>query len=181
MVLALHYLRGVMKSLLTLASASAFVLATASDAHADPQVPCVDGVCVAPAPVVYETRHEARDKPVPTRMRSIPVFVTGVVFDVIGGAATAAGVGLLVASPDCNRYDASTANGYSVLRDYGCGVSSTIIDLAGIGALAGGAIFLAIGIPLTASGARSVPDVEKASAIPAVRVGATGGSLTWKF
>lgn len=170
-----------MKSLLLAFSASALVLASASVARADPQVPCVDGVCVAPAPVVYETRHEAHDKPVPTRMRSIPVFVTGIFFDVIGGAATAAGVGLLVASPDCKRNDYSTANGYTALRDYGCGVSSTILDLAGIGALAGGAIFLAIGIPLTVSGGRSVPDVEKASAVPNVRVGANGGSLTWKF
>lgn len=112
-------------------------------------------------------------------MRSIPLFVTGIVLDTIGGAATAAGVGLLVASPDCARSDPSTANGYTVVRDYGCGLSSTLVDLAGIGALAGGAVFLAIGIPLTVSGARSVP--ETASAVPTVRIGANGGALTWRF
>lgn len=168
------------------AFATAFALiASSSLAHAESVTGCSDdSVCAPPPPAVYQERtdkHDKHDKPVPTRMRSIPVFVTGIVFDVIGGAATAAGVGLLVASPDCNRSSTSTTNGYTAFRDYGCGVSSTLVDLAGIGALTGGAIFLAIGIPLTVSGARSVPDVEKASAVPTVRVGATGGSLTWKF
>lgn len=167
-----------MKSFLPSLSSAFAVLAMTSLAHADPSGCNDEGLCVAPPPpkpVVYEP---SRPKPTPTRMRSIPVFVTGIVFDVIGGAATAAGVGLLVASPDCPKSASTVYAGYA---NVGCSMSSTLVDLAGIGALTGGAIFLAIGIPLTVSGARSVPDVDKASAVPVVRVGATGGSLTWKF
>lgn len=180
MVSALHSFE-VMKSFLFASATALALVATSSLARADNANGCTDdGVCVA-APAVYQERTDKHDEPVSTHMRSIPVFVTGIVFDVIGGAATAAGVGLLVASPDCRRSEPTTANGYTAFADYGCGVSSTLVDLAGIGALTGGAIFLAIGIPLTVSGARSVPDEKKASAVPTVRVGANGGSLTWKF
>ena len=98
-----------------------------------------------------ETRmSETRVSETPTKMRSIPLFATGVVFDVVGAAATATGVGILAASRDCGPQLA-------------CSVSGTLIDLAGIAALAGGAVFLAIGIPLTVVGARSVPDVQARS------------------
>lgn len=83
----------------------------------------------------------------PTKMRSIPVFVTGVFFDVVGATALAAGTGVVVASHDCGT-------------QVSCSVGGTLVDLVGIAAMAGGAIFLAIGIPLTVVGAKSVPDVS---------------------
>jgi hypothetical protein len=140
-----------MRFLLSLASFVAVLLA-ASFARAEPCVQAVD--CT---------------QATPTRMRSIPLFVTGIVLDVAGGAGVAAGAGLIAAGNDCTGTAA------------GCGVANAVLDIAGIGALAGGAVLLAIGIPLTAVGAASVPDVKSSSAVPKVRVSGTGGVLEWSF
>ncbi|MBX3193248.1 MAG: hypothetical protein KF819_40060 [Labilithrix sp.] len=103
---------------------------------------------------------------VPTRMRSVPLFVTGIVLDVIGAAGVAGGAGLIAAGNDC-------ASGP------GCAAANLTLDVAGIGALAGGAVFLAIGIPLTVAGGASVPDVGSAG--PRLRLAGAGGSLEWRF
>jgi hypothetical protein len=131
-----------MRPLLFLA-VSAMIATAASSASADPP-PCVTP-CVAEAP---------------TKMRSIPVFATGVFFDVLGGAALATGTGVVLASHDCGT-------------QVNCSAAGTLVDLAGIAVMAGGAILLAIGVPLTVVGARSVPDV------PARTVRASG--LVWTF
>lgn len=136
----------VMRALPFLAAA-AVVVSAVSSASADP-------ICATPC--VSETRVSET----PTKMRSIPLFATGIVFDVVGAAATATGVGILAASRDCGPQLA-------------CSVSGTLIDLAGIAALAGGAVFLAIGIPLTVVGARSVPDVQARSG--------RSSALVWTF
>jgi hypothetical protein len=99
----------------------------------------------------------------PTKMRSVPVFVTGVVFDVVGAAALAGGTGVVLASHDCGP-------------EVSCSVSGTVVDLIGIAAMAGGAIFLSIGIPLTVVGAKSVPDVQGGGA----KTG-RGSGLVWTF
>lgn len=93
-------------------------------------------------------------------MRSIPVFVTGVFFDVVGAAAIAGGTGVVLATHECGAR-------------VGCSAAATLVDLAGVAAMAGGAILLAIGIPLTAVGAKSVPDVPARAA--------SGRGLVWTF
>ena len=135
-----------MRSLLSVAAA-VIVVALASTASAEPGC---DTPCATDFP------------PTPTKMRSVPVFVTGVVFDVVGAAAAAAGVGIVVASHDCGPCAC-------------CAVTGTVVDLVGIAAMAGGAIFLAIGIPLTAVGATSVPD------LPAKSGRGSGSGLVWTF
>ena len=104
-------------------------------------------------------------------MRSIPLFVTGVVLDVAGGAAVAGGAGLIAASSHCGP-DATRG---------GCAVAGTMLDIAGVAALVGGAVILAIGIPLTVVGATSVPDVKSGAAPPRVRIGGRGGLLSGTF
>lgn len=59
-------------------AAVAMIASTASLASAEP--PCATPCVVEAVPPLT-----------PTKMRSIPVFVTGIFFDVVGGAATAAG------------------------------------------------------------------------------------------
>jgi hypothetical protein len=81
----------------------------------------------------------------PTEIRSTPVLVTGMFFDVIGAAALVGGTSVIVASHDCGA------------DELACSASGTIVDLGGIAVATGGAIFLAIGIPLTVVGAQSVP------------------------
>lgn len=133
-----------MRSILSVA-AGVMVASLATSASAEP-------VCVTPC----VTESQAT----PTKMRSAPVFVTGVFFDVVGAAALAAGTGIVVAGHEC---DPSVS----------CSVGGTLVDLVGIAAMAGGAIFLAIGIPLTVVGATSVPD------LPAK--GGRGNGLVWTF
>jgi hypothetical protein len=107
--------------------------------------------------------------PVRTHMRSIPLFITGVVFDVAGGAATAGGIGLLATGASCQ----------SDRNDRGCGAAGTLVSLAGVAAIVGGSALLAIGIPLTVVGATSVPDDKSARTTPRVRVGTSGLSVTF--
>jgi len=126
-----------MRPLLLSFAAAALIASTASTASADP--PCVTP-CVAEAPT-------------PTKMRSIPVFATGIFFDVVGAAAFAGGVGVVLASHDCGT-------------QISCSAAGTVVDLVGIAAMAGGAIFLAIGIPLTIVGGRTVPDVHAKNGLP---------------
>jgi hypothetical protein len=115
--------------------AAAAVLTFAAPAASADEPPCVTPCVTEPAPT-------------PMKMRSIPVFATGIFFDVIGGAATAGGLGVILASHDCGP-------------QVSCSVAGTLVDLVGIAAIAGGAIFLSIGIPLTIVGGKSVPDVKK--------------------
>jgi len=105
-------------------------------------------------------------------MRSIPLFVTGVFFDVLAGAAFGSGLGLVIAAGDVDGCD-SGRNGF-------CGVSRGLVVLGGAGLLAIGGAFAGIGVPLTVAGAKSVPD-ERASLVPRVRVGGASGSLEWRF
>lgn len=133
---------GELMRLLLFLAALAMVACTASTASAEP--PCVTP-CVAEAP---------------TRMRSIPVFVTGVFFDVVGAAAVAGGTGVVLATHECGP-------------QVSCSASATLLDVAGIAAMAGGAILLAVGIPLTVVGAKSVPDVPARTA--------SGRGLVWTF
>lgn len=129
-------------------AATVMLVSAAPSASAEPS--CVTP-CVAEQP-----------EPQPTKMRSIPVFATGVFFDVVGAAAFAGGTGLVLASHDCGP-------------QVSCSVSGTLVDLAGVAAMAGGAIFLAIGIPLTVVGATSVPDVRAKTS------GGSGSGLVWRF
>jgi hypothetical protein len=122
-------------------AAAVMLLSLTSTASAEP--PCV-------TPCVTET---------PTKMRSVPLFVTGVFFDVVGAAALAGGTGVVLASHDCGP-------------EISCSASGTVVDLIGIAAMAGGAIFLSIGIPLTVVGAKSVPDAPKAG---------QASGLVWTF
>ncbi|MDB4937008.1 MAG: hypothetical protein JWP87_3980 [Labilithrix sp.] len=104
-----------------------------------------------------------------THMRSIPLFVTGVVFDVAGGAATAGGIGLLAAGASSCHRD----------TDAGCATAGTLISLAGVVAIVGGSALLAIGIPLTVVGATAVPDAKASRSSPRVRLGGSGLALTF--
>ena len=114
-------------------------------------------------------RHE-----VPTKMRSIPVFATGVFFDVVGAAAVGTGIGFLAANP-------TDRCGYPFVASP-CGATTALFDIVGIAAIAGGSVFLAIGIPLTVVGGRSVPDVDaQIERGLRVRVGATGGGVEYRF
>lgn len=110
--------------------------------------------------------------PATTHMRSVPLFITGVFFDVLGGAATAGGVGLLVAGSSCPDTEGGRTS-------VGCGIGAILLDIAGVAALVGGGVLLAIGIPLTVVGATSVPD-KAATAPSRVRLG-SGGGLTLTF
>ena len=71
-----------------------------------------------------------------------------------------AGTGVVLATHDCGP-------------QVSCSAATTLVDLAGIAAMAGGAILLAIGIPLTVVGAKSVPDVPAKAA--------SGRGLVWTF
>lgn len=132
------------------------VLTHAQSAQAEPPARSA-GECVqtpAPRPCVGEATS--------TRMRSVPLFVTGIVFDVIGAAGFSTGAGLLLAGGFCSN------------------PACVLVDLAGVAAMGASAVFLAIGIPLTVAGATSVPDVGS-SAMPTVRFAGTSGSMAWSF
>jgi hypothetical protein len=144
-----------------------FVSARAGAEAAEPlerrEVACAP-LCEPPQPP-----QPPQPPPVRTHMRSIPLFVTGVVFDVAGGAATAAGVGLLATAGSCR----------DERNDSGCGVAGALVGLAGVAALVGGAVLLAIGIPLTVVGATSVPDAKAARSTPGVHLGGSGLAVTF--
>ena len=135
-----------MRPLLVFA-AVAMIASTASLASAEP--PCATPCVVEAVPPLT-----------PTKMRSIPVFVTGIFFVVVGGAAKAGGIAAIAATPDCRA-------------QIGCSVGGTLVDVVGVAAIAAGAIFLSIGIPLTIVGGKTVPDVQK--------TGMTGSPLLWRF
>jgi len=159
-----------MRSLFAFAGAAALLTATAT-ASAEP--PC--GADCVSSPVAVPPRAPEASVPTPTRMRSIPVFATGIVLDVIGAAGVGTGIGFLAASPDCRPYQENAGGTVS------CGVTGFLFDVVGIAAMAGGAIFLAVGIPLTVIGGTSVPDVDARGRGPSIRASARGGSLEWKF
>src|SRR4051794_31050626 len=129
----------------SLAAAAMVASVAAVTSPASAETPCN-------APCTYDP------PPAATKMRSVPVFVTGVVLDVVGAAAFAGGTGVVLATHDCGT-------------QISCSAGGTLIDIAGVAAMAGGAILLAIGIPLTVVGATSVPDMPS-------KTGKAGG-LVW--
>ncbi len=161
-----------MRTSMSLAMAAALTF-TISVVHAEPCSSTSDCTAAPAAPPQVIVVESSRT---PTRMRSIPLFVTGVVLDTIGAAGVGLGIGAIVmgASYDCDgadRFGESTA----------CRFSTLALGAVGAGAIAVGGVFLGIGIPLTAAGATSVPDIKKATAMPSVRIAGAGGSLEWKF
>lgn len=111
----------------------------------------------------------------PTRMRSVPVFVTGVVLDALGAAATAFGTGLLVVATDDCALDPDFHSGDA------CRMARGIVAVAGVGALSVGAVLLGIGVPLTVAGAKSVPVETKSAKAARPRLRLSGAGIGLAF
>lgn len=103
--------------------------------------------------------------------RSTGMMVGGIVLLSAGGLAMVIGSSLALTSSTTCNFDG-----------FGCS-SSGDSEAAGYGVLIGGAVALAVGIPLLIYGAKKVPAQPEATAVAAPAwVGAPGGAgWRWKF
>jgi len=165
---------------------------TATDSDGAPAAapPAAPGPAAGPAatPEIARPAPASPGEERGTHLRSIPLMVTGMVFDTAGAAAVGIGAAVILAAQDCGRSRASYdgSNGWEgPIYDSGstC-VSTLLLDLIGIGIIGAGSVLLAIGIPLTVVGAKTVPDaprVPKPSKQAGPSLQLTGGGFRGTF
>ncbi len=110
----------------------------------------------------------------PTRRSNGALWGGGIALVILGSIATLAGVGMIVAGSSSSRSCDFTGRCTVTSSDPGLITGGGVTTTLGLAAIVGGAIMVAVG-------GKRIPVAADAAWMPIVRVGPTGGDLTWKF
>jgi len=115
----------------------------------------------------------------PTKRRSVPLLVTGLILGTLGTGTVIAG-GVIYRDAVRSEEECQHLAAQSSFTFGGMCAASGLGKVVAIPMLIGGTTFVAAGLPMAIVGSWPVPDKSTAR-IPEVRVGPTSASLRWRF